>query len=66
MQLICGAHDPRCPAEDSIDTKDRLIELGKQVEFHLYDGEGHTFLKTENVIRSEIQRVEFLARHLEP
>ena len=66
VQLICGAHDPRCPAEDSIDTKDRLIELGKQVEFHLYDGEGHTFLKTENVIRSEIQRVEFLARHLEP
>ena len=66
VQLICGTHDPRCPAEDSIDTRDRLIELGKQVEFHLYEDEGHTFLNTENVIRSETQRVEFLARHLEP
>jgi dipeptidyl aminopeptidase/acylaminoacyl peptidase len=66
VQLICGAHDPRCPAEDSIETRDRLMELGKQVEFHLYEDEGHTFLKTANIIRSEVQRVGFLARHLDP
>lgn len=65
VQLICGENDPRCPAEDSIETRDRLLELGKQVEFHLYEGEGHAFLKTDNVIASEVQRVEFLARYLE-
>jgi len=66
VQLICGAHDPRCPAEDSVDTKERLLEFGKQVEFHLYEDEGHAFLKTENVIHAEAQRVEFLARHFDP
>lgn len=66
VQLICGAHDPRCPAEDSIEARDRLRALDKQVEFHLYEDEGHSFLKTENLIRSEAQRVRFLERHLEP
>jgi dipeptidyl aminopeptidase/acylaminoacyl peptidase len=66
VQLICGAHDPRCPAEDSMDARDKLLDLGKQVEFHLYKDEGHAFLKTMNVIRSEAQRVEFLARQLDP
>ncbi len=65
VQLICGEHDPRCPAEDSIQTRDKLLELGKQVEFHLYRGEGHGFLKIENVLDSEVRRVEFLARILE-
>ena len=65
VQLICGEHDPRCPAEDSIETRDKLIELGKQVDFHLYEGEGHAFLKIENVVDSEVRRVKFLARALE-
>ena len=65
VQLICGEHDPRCPAEDSIETRDKLIELGKEVDFHLYEGEGHGFLKIENVVDSEVRRVEFLARALE-
>ena len=65
VQLICGEHDPRCPAEDSIETHDKLIELGKEVDFHLYEGEGHSFLKIENVVDSEVRRVEFLAQVLE-
>jgi dipeptidyl aminopeptidase/acylaminoacyl peptidase len=65
VQLICGEHDPRCPAEDSMETRDKLIELGKQVDFHLYKGEGHSFLKIENVVDSEVRRVEFLACILE-
>jgi len=65
VQLICGEHDPRCPAEESLETRDKLVELGKQVDFHLYEGEGHSFLKIENVVDSETRRVEFLARVLE-
>lgn len=65
VQLICGENDPRCPAVDSIEARDRLQELGKQVEFILYQGEGHAFLHTDNLIDAEVKRIEFLARCLE-
>ena len=65
VQLICGGNDPRCPASDSIDTRDRLLELGKRVDFLLYEDEGHSFLKNENLIDSETKRVKFLVRELE-
>ena len=64
VQLICGGNDPRCPASDSIDARDKLVELGKDVELLLYEDEGHAFLKIENIIDSEMKRVEFLAKHL--
>jgi len=65
VQMICGGNDPRCPASDSIDTRDKLLELGKIVDFLLYEDEGHTFLKIENLIDAETKRVYFLARELE-
>ena len=64
VQLICGANDPRCPASDSIDARDKLVELGKDVALLLYEDEGHSFLKIENIIDSELKRVEFLAKYL--
>jgi len=65
VQIICSGLDPRCPAVDSIAARDRLLELGKELEFHLYPDEGHTFLKMKNIIGSEIQRIAFLQRWLE-
>ncbi|MEW6716207.1 MAG: S9 family peptidase [Chloroflexota bacterium] len=65
VQLICGANDPRCPVSESIQARDKLRELGKQVDFVLYPDEGHAFLKVENVVASEVRRVEFLAQILE-
>ncbi len=65
VQLICGGNDPRCPASDSIDARDKLVELGKEVELLLYEEEGHAFLKMENIIDSEVRCVEFLAKVLE-
>lgn len=64
VQLICGGNDPRCPASDSIETRDKLVELGKDVELLLYEDEGHAFLKIENVVDAELKRVGFLQRHL--
>jgi len=61
VQLICGGNDPRCPASDSLDARDKLVALGKDVQLLLYEEEGHAFLKIANVIDSEIRRVEFLA-----
>jgi len=65
VQMICGGNDPRCPASDSVEARDKLVELGKEVEFLLYEDEGHSFMKTENVIDSEIRRAKFLEGALE-
>jgi len=65
VQIICGENDPRCPARDSISARDKLLELGREVDFKMYENEGHSFLKIENVIDSEVRRVAFLARVLE-
>jgi dipeptidyl aminopeptidase/acylaminoacyl peptidase len=62
VQLICGAHDPRCPAAESLDARDKLVELGKEAQLLLYEDEGHSFLKMENVISAETKRVKFLAQ----
>lgn len=65
VQLICGGIDLRCPAVDSVETRDKLLELGKEVELLLYEEEGHIFLKQENVLDAEVRRAEFLVRALE-
>ena len=65
VQMICGGNDPRCPASDSIQAKEKMIELGKEVELLLYPDEGHSFLDIENVIDAEVKRVEFIAKVLE-
>jgi dipeptidyl aminopeptidase/acylaminoacyl peptidase len=65
VQFICGENDPRCPPAESTDAHEKLQSLGIQSELLLYKGEGHAFLKMENVIDSELKRVEFLARVLE-
>jgi dipeptidyl aminopeptidase/acylaminoacyl peptidase len=62
VQLICGGLDPRCPASESIAARDRLEQLGRQVELTLYPDEGHGFLKTENVVDHELRRLAFLER----
>lgn len=43
VQLICSGNDPRCPASDSIETRDKLVALGKEMELLLYEDEGHAF-----------------------
>ena len=65
VQLICGGLDPRCPAIDSLDARDKLVELGKEVDLLLYKDEGHSFLKMENILDSEIKRMGFLTKVLE-
>jgi dipeptidyl aminopeptidase/acylaminoacyl peptidase len=65
VQLICGAHDPRCPASESTQARDELVALGKEVDFVLYEDEGHSLLKTENQVDAKRRRVTFLAKVLE-
>ncbi|MEW6240602.1 MAG: prolyl oligopeptidase family serine peptidase, partial [Chloroflexota bacterium] len=65
VQLICGETDPRCPASESLAARDKLVELGREVELLLYQNEGHAFLNVNNVVDSEVKRVAFLAKALE-
>ena len=65
VQLICGVNDVRCPASESKQAYENLINLGKECEYHLYEDEGHIFLKVENQIKVKKQRVDFLAKYLE-
>ena len=64
VQMICGAHDIRCPASESIQARDRLQALGKVCELTLYEDEGHSFLKIENVIDAKRRQVTFLGQIL--
>ena len=65
VQLICSKNDPRCPSSESEAARDRLQELGKEVDFILYQDEGHILLHIENIIDAETRRVDFLAKALE-
>jgi dipeptidyl aminopeptidase/acylaminoacyl peptidase len=65
LQLICGRQDARCPVSDSIEAYETLTRLGKEAELIIYEDEGHSFLKIENVLDSETRRIEFLARCLD-
>jgi dipeptidyl aminopeptidase/acylaminoacyl peptidase len=65
VQMICGAHDVRCPASESTQAHDALVAQGKPCDLVLYPDEGHGFLKTENVVDAKMRRVAFLAQALE-
>lgn len=65
VQLICGENDVRCPASESRQAYEILIELGRKTEYHLYQGEGHSFLKIENQVKSKTQVMDFLEKYLE-
>lgn len=65
VQFICGENDPRCPPSESIEAHEKLKAFGIPSELHLYEGEGHGFMKIENVIDSDKKCVEFLAKVLE-
>jgi dipeptidyl aminopeptidase/acylaminoacyl peptidase len=65
VQMICGAHDVRCPESETTQAYEQLTKLGKECEYILYPDEGHSFLKVENQVKSKQQQVKFLARYLE-
>ena len=64
VQVIAGAHDPRCPIEESEQARDELMKLGKQVEFKFYEDEGHGFRKIQNRIDAYRRSLSFLEKYL--
>ena len=64
LLILQGSDDKVVPPGQSQAIADRLRALGRDVELHLYDGEGHGWLQPETVI-DELERTEsFLRRHV--
>lgn len=62
--LLHGDADPVVPVEQARQLAARLDRLGRTVELHEYEGEGHGWSKPAN-ITDELERSEaFLARHV--
>jgi dipeptidyl aminopeptidase/acylaminoacyl peptidase len=64
LLLLHGDADDVVPVEQARALADRLRTLGRQVELHIYEGEGHGWGRPETVI-DELTRIErFLAHHV--
>ena len=64
VQIIAGAHDPRCPASEAEQARDALLSRGVEVEFVVYPDEGHGFRRMDNRVDALLRRAAFLERHL--
>lgn len=64
VQLIAGAHDPRCPASEAEQVHAALKQRGVEAELVVYPDEGHGFRKTENRVDALLRRAAFLERCL--
>lgn len=62
--LLHGSDDPVVPVEQAERLAARLQALGRAVELHVYEGEGHGWSRPASVL-DELARTEaFLARHV--
>ncbi len=64
IQLIAGGHDVRCPKAEAEQVRDKLIELGRPVEMHVYADEGHIFRHLDNRVDAYKRRAAFMDRYL--
>jgi dipeptidyl aminopeptidase/acylaminoacyl peptidase len=64
LLVIQGANDPRVVKGESDQMVDRLRELGREVEYVVFDDEGHGFTKRENQQRANRLAADWLERHL--
>lgn len=63
MLVIQGANDPRVVKAESDQIVQALREKGRDVEYIVFEDEGHGFMKLENEIEAYRRTVAFLDRH---
>jgi dipeptidyl aminopeptidase/acylaminoacyl peptidase len=66
MLVIQGKNDPRVVEQESRDIVDYLNSIGKNVEYLMFEDEGHDVLKFENRVRCYSAITNFFKRHLTP
>jgi dipeptidyl aminopeptidase/acylaminoacyl peptidase len=66
MLVIQGRNDPRVVEPESHDLVTYLRQSGKQVEYLVFENEGHDVLKYENRVRCYNEITEFFRKNLNP
>jgi dipeptidyl aminopeptidase/acylaminoacyl peptidase len=64
LLVIQGAHDPRVVKEESDQMVERLRKLGRDVEYVVFDDEGHGFTRRANELRAWRLAADWLVHHL--
>jgi dipeptidyl aminopeptidase/acylaminoacyl peptidase len=64
MMVVQGATDPRVVKAESDMMVERLRELGRQVEYLVFEDEGHGFTKRTNQLKGYKLMSDFLLKHL--
>jgi dipeptidyl aminopeptidase/acylaminoacyl peptidase len=66
LLVIQGKNDPRVKEPESHDLVDYLRKAGKQVDYLVFENEGHDVLKYENRVRCYTEITEFFRKYLIP
>ena len=66
LLVLQGAHDPRVTEADSRDLVNHLREIGKDVEFTVFENEGHDVTRFENRVTAYNSIADFFVEHLRP
>jgi dipeptidyl aminopeptidase/acylaminoacyl peptidase len=64
LLVIQGANDPRVVRAESDQLVERLRELGREVEYVVFDDEGHGFTRRSNELRAYRLTADWFIRHL--
>jgi pimeloyl-ACP methyl ester carboxylesterase len=64
LLVIQGKNDPRVIEQESRDLVEHLRGIGKQVEYLMFENEGHDVLKLDNRITCYNSITEFFKKHL--
>jgi len=64
LLVIQGANDPRVVQTESDQLVERLRELGREVEYEVFEDEGHGFTRKSNELRAYRLAAGWLERHL--
>lgn len=64
LLVIQGQNDPRVVEQESRDVVEELRALGREVEYLVFEDEGHDVLKLANRVRCYDEIVGFFATHL--
>lgn len=64
LMVVQGAMDPRVVKAESDQMVERLRAMGREVEYLVFEDEGHGFTKRTNQLKGTAAMADFLIRHL--
>jgi pimeloyl-ACP methyl ester carboxylesterase len=66
LMVIQGKNDPRVIERESLDVVEQLRSKGKDVEYLMFEDEGHDVFKFENRVTAYNAITDFFKKHLKP